>query len=121
MMQFELSDIGAQTYPIISKMIFRLLNKFKLNPEKFLTTWSAEDLLSKMSKFVAFGHYSGSEINESRKALFKIMSDGKLMPAKSIRDAKPRYDVIEYLSNKARASLHYGLVCNYLQQYEEAK
>jgi tetratricopeptide (TPR) repeat protein len=26
----------------------------------------------------------------------------------------------EYLINKARASLHYGLVCNYLQQYEEA-
>lgn len=26
----------------------------------------------------------------------------------------------QYLANKARASLHYGLVCNYLRQYEQA-
>ncbi len=70
---------------------------------------------------IAFGHYMQAESMALERHYSKstqMAINGQLNESEiqKLLDALRN----EYLANKARASLHYGLVCNYLQQYQEA-
>ena len=105
-------------------MIFWLLNKLKLKPSSVVISHYLErgDLALKNEQFsVAFGHYMQAESMSPERHYSKscqLAINGLLNESEtqSLVDALRT----EYLANRARASLHYGLVCNHLQQYEEA-
>jgi tetratricopeptide (TPR) repeat protein len=105
-------------------MIFWLLDKlkFKTSPEVIKHYVERGDLALNNKLFsVAFGHYMQAESMAPEKYYSKssqMAINGQLNESETQR----LLEVLrgEYLANKARASLHYGLVCNYLQQYEEA-
>ena len=105
-------------------MLFWLLNKLKSKPSSVLVSHYLErgDLALKNEQFsVAFGHYMQAESMATERHYSKscqMAINGQLNKS----EAQSLVNVLraEYLANRARASLHYGLVCNYLQKYEEA-
>ena len=105
-------------------MFFWLLNKLKSKPSSVVMAHYLErgDLALRNEQFsVAFKHYLEAESMSPEKHYSKscqMAINGQLNESEtqSLVNALKA----EYLANRARASLHYGLVCNYLQQYEEA-
>ena len=105
-------------------MIFWLLNKLKLKTSSVVISHYLErgDLALKNEQFyVAFGHYMQAESISPERHYSKscqMAINGQLNES----ETQSLINVLrsEYLANRARASLHYGLVCNYLQQYDEA-
>lgn len=105
-------------------MFFWLLNKLKSKPSSVVMAHYLErgDLALRNKQFsVAFKHYLEAESMSPERHYAKTCQmaiNGQLNES----ETQSLINVLrsEYLANRARASLHYGLVCNYLQQYDEA-